>query len=209
MKIIVLSEGVDDNKTCSYTLLNKVPDVTFKTDSSLLKGGKPFFVPEWGAPCMARPYVVVHLSRLGKSIYRRFAGRYYDGLSLGVTIDAAGLKRKLQERGLASDLAGSMDGGAMLGKTFDFGNGALQIDGQAVQDVRFSVAVDGKECGSVGLEGLDVIFAAQIEWLSRWMTLRQGDLLFAVPLCNSFPLEIGQRICGFLNADVVLDFNIK
>lgn len=209
MKIIILSKDKGDNKTASGTLFKKDPEVKFKADSALLKGGKPFFIPDWGAPCMARPYVVARLSRLGKSIPRRFAGRYFDGLSLGVSIDAVGLQQKLQEQGLASDLAGSIDGGAMLGETFDICNGALHVAGKAVSEGHFSVEIDGRELGTVGFKGLEEEFSAQIAWLSRWMTLRQGDLLFGVPLCDAFPLEIGRHIGGFFDGKAVLDFNVK
>jgi fumarylpyruvate hydrolase len=209
MKIIVVSPAEGDNKTGTDTLLNKAFSVKLKADSALLKGGKPFFIPEWGDPCMARPYVVARLSRLGKSIPRRFACRYFDGLSLGVSIDAVGLQQTLQAQGLASDLAGSIDGGAMLGEVSDYADGKLHAGGTELTDAHFSLEVDGREIGAVQLGELETVFAAQIEWLSQWMTLRQGDLLFGVPLCDAFPLQIGRHVGGYLDGKAVLDFNVK
>ena len=85
MKIIGIlgNYGTGDNEP--------MPEVCLMADSSLLKDGKPFFVPDFAPRFVAYPTVVAHVCRLGKNIARKFAPRYYDQLTVGLAVEAEGV----------------------------------------------------------------------------------------------------------------------
>ena len=56
-------------------------------DTALQTRGKPVFIPDWGGECEARCALAVRISRLGKSIERRFATRYFDAVAPAVKLE--------------------------------------------------------------------------------------------------------------------------
>ncbi len=58
-------------------------DIYTQPDSALLKDGKPFFMPDNLGDVSVQLAVVACIDRLGKSIAKRFAHRYYNEVSLG------------------------------------------------------------------------------------------------------------------------------
>ena len=68
-----------------------LPEVYLMGDSSLLKDGKPFFVPDFATRFVAYPTVVARVCRLGKNIARKFASRYYDCFTVGLAVEAEGV----------------------------------------------------------------------------------------------------------------------
>src|SRR5574344_1625341 len=92
MKIILVTEnGAECNNESSRTLNIEQPVVLLKADSALLKGGKPLFLPDFAERCSAGFHLVVRISRLSKSIPRRFAHRYYYAVTVGLEVRAANI----------------------------------------------------------------------------------------------------------------------
>lgn len=80
MKILGITQ-VDETEQALY----------MKPDSALLVGGKPFFLPHFSQQIVARPCLVIRINRLGRCIEQRFAHRYYDGVAMGLNLQAADL----------------------------------------------------------------------------------------------------------------------
>lgn len=110
MKIFCLGMNyAEHNKELNTTLLKTEEPVIFlKADSCLLKGGKPFFIPDDLGRIDYEAEVVIRISRLGKSIPTRFAHRYYDAATLGIDFTARDLQRKLSHNGQPWDMAKSL-----------------------------------------------------------------------------------------------------
>ena len=110
----------------NYTLHNNLgenalysyhnPVIFTKADSSLLKGRRPFFLPDDLGRVCYRVSLVVRICRLGKSIPCRFAHRYYDAVTCGVDFTASDLQQELRQQGLPWDLSKSFDGAAAIGE---------------------------------------------------------------------------------------------
>ena len=107
MKILCLgmNYATHNNSEKEALLKTEEPIVFLKADSCLLKGGKPFFVPDDLGRIDFEAEVVVRISRLGKSIPERFAHRYYDALTLGIDFTAYDVQRRLAAKGWPLDLA--------------------------------------------------------------------------------------------------------
>lgn len=191
------------NESASSVGTKPEPIVCLKADSSLLKGRKPFFVPDFMGRIGYGGAVVVRISRLGKSIAPRFAHRYYDALTMGVDFSAIDMLNQCKAEGLPWDVAKGFDGSAVIG---DWVDKEKFLD---VQRVHFSLRINGKtvqdDCTSSMLHGIDDLIA----YVSRFYTLKMGDLLFTGTPQGSGEVHIGDNIEGFLEDRPVLSFQCK
>ena len=80
---------IQHNKELDGALYKTEAPVLFtKADSSLLKSGKPFFVPDFMGRIDYEAELVIRICRLGKNIPQRFAHRYYDAVTVGIDFTA-------------------------------------------------------------------------------------------------------------------------
>lgn len=175
-----------------------------KPDSAILKDGKPFFIPDFSDEVHYETEVVVRICRLGKNIAPRFARRYYDAVTVGIDFTARDLQRKFREAGNPWELCKGFDNSAAIG-TFV----PLEQVGGNVQNLDFHLTIDDKEVQRG--HTADMLFRVDeiIAYVSRFMTLKIGDLLFTGTPVGVGPVSIGQHLQGYLGEEKVLDFNIR
>lgn len=175
-----------------------------KPDSAILKDGKPFFIPDFSDEVHYETEVVVRICRLGKNIAPRFARRYYDAVTVGIDFTARDLQRKFREAGNPWELCKGFDNSAAIG-TFV----PLEQVGGNVQNLDFHLTIDDKEVQRGHTS--DMLFQVDeiIAYVSRFMTLKIGDLLFTGTPVGVGPVSIGQHLQGYLGEGKVLDFNIR
>lgn len=171
-----------------------------RADSTLLSGGRPFFVPTFTTDCRLCVGLVVRISRLGKTIARRWARRYYDAVTVGAAFVARDVEQSLAARGLATDLAHNFDGATTVGR-FE----ALPAEG--IGALAYSLSMDGREV--VSAQGTAIDVDVLIEQLSAICQMRQGDYLFVATPHDEVAVHEDMHIVGRLNDRPVLEFNIK
>ena len=206
MKILAVGMNyAKHNKELDGTLYKPEEPVIFaKPDSALLKDGKPFFIPDFSNEVHYETEVVVRICRLGKNIAPRFAHRYYDAVTVGIDFTARDLQRKFREAGNPWELCKGFDNSAAIG-TFV----PLEQVGGNVQNLDFHLTIDDKEVQRG--HTADMLFRVDeiIAYVSRFMTLKIGDLLFTGTPVGVGPISIGQHLQGYLGEEKVLDFNIR
>lgn len=176
------------------------PAVVLMADSSLLKDGKPFFVPDFAESFAARSCIVVRVSRLGKNIAKRFAGRYYDALTVGLSVEA---------RTMNDDFGG--DSPEALAYAFD--GSAILGDFVPIEEISASERLCATLCGREILDcptadALSCIDSL-IEFISRYFTLKIGDLLYAFRVGDEISVVAESTIDATLNGVKTLHFKIK
>lgn len=192
------------NKELDGTLYKPESPVIFiKPDSALLKDGKPFFIPDWMGQIDYEAELVVRICRLGKGIPERFAHRYYDAVTLGVDFTARDLQKKLRDARLSWDLCKGFDGSAAIGEWVD-------VDKfRDIQALHFHLDINGNTvqegCSSDMLFRVDEIIA----YISRFFTLKTGDLLYTGTPAGIGPVHIDDHLTGYIEDRKVLDFNCK
>ena len=205
MKIFAVGMNyVGYNKSLSEPLLKQDDPVIFtKADSSLLKDRKPFFIPDELGTIEYEAEVVVRVCRLGKSISERFASRYYDAVTVGIDFTARDLLRELSQQGLPWDMSKSFDGAAVLGEWISKDK---FLD---VQRLRFHLDVNGETkqegCTSDMIYKVDEI----ISYVSRFFTLKTGDLIYTGCPVSGIPVHINDRLEGYIEERKVLDLHCK
>lgn len=205
MKIFAVGMNyVGYNKALNEPLLKQDDPVIFtKADSSLLKDRKPFFIPDELGTIEYEAEIVVRVCRLGKSISERFASRYYDAVTVGIDFTARDLLRKLSQQGLPWDMSKSFDGAAALG---EWVSKDKFLD---IQRLRFHLDVNGETkqegCTSDMIYKVDEI----ISYISRFFTLKTGDLIYTGCPTSEFPVHINDRLEGYIEERKVLDLHCK
>ena len=179
------------------------PVIFTKADSSLLKDGKPFFVPDHLGRVDYETEMVVRICRLGKSIPERFAHRYYDAVTVGIDFTARDLQRRLRDAGQPWDLCKGFDGAAAIGEWIPK---EKFLD---IQALHFHLDINGKTvqegCTSDMLFGVDRL----ISFISQFFTLKTGDMLYTGTPAGVGPVNIDDHLTGFLEDRKVMEFNVK
>ena len=192
------------NQELGHTQVNSEPVIFMKPDSALLKDGKPFFLPDFSHEIHYETEVVVRICRLGKHIAPRFSHRYYDAVTVGIDFTARDLQRTFRAAGNPWELCKGFDGSAAVGTFLP-----LEYVGGDVQRLDFHLAIDGREVQhghtSDMLHRVDDIIA----YVSRFMTLKMGDLLFTGTPAGVGPVSVGQHLQGYLGNEKVLDFHVR
>ena len=205
MKIIAVGMNyAQHNKELGHTQENSEPVIFMKPDSAILKDGKPFFVPDFSHEVHYETEVVVRICRLGKNIAPRFAHRYYDAVTVGIDFTARDLQRKFREAGNPWELCKGFDNSAAIG-TFI----SLEQAGGDLQNLDFHLDIDG--CEVQRGNTADMLFKIDdiIAYVSQFVTLKIGDLLFTGTPVGVGPVSIGQRLQGYLEEEKLLDFYIR
>lgn len=213
MKIFAVGMNyVEHNKELNNTLLitekferkTEEPVIFTKADSALLKNGKPFFIPDFMGRIDYEAELVVRICRLGKGIPERFAHRYYDAVTVGVDFTAREVQKKAKDLGRPWTIAKGFDGSAVIGDWVDLVDSEKQrLD---VQNLHFYLDVNGKTV-QAGFSG-DMLYKVNelIAYVSRFFTLKTGDLLYTGTPVGVGPVAIDDHIEGYLEERKVLDF---
>ena len=205
MKIIAVGMNyARHNEELGHTATSSEPVIFLKPDSALLRDGKPFFLPDFSTDMQYEAEVVVRICRLGKCIAPRFAHRYYDAATVGIDFTARDLQSRFRAQGLPWELSKGFDNSAAVGRFVP-----LEQLGGDVQQLDFRLDIDGREVQlghtSDMLHRVDDLIAH----VSRFMTLKMGDLLFTGTPAGVGPVAVGQHLQGYLGEVKVLDFYIR
>ncbi|MBR6251706.1 MAG: fumarylacetoacetate hydrolase family protein [Bacteroidales bacterium] len=179
------------------------PVVFMKPESALLRNNNPFFVPEWAQQFDYETEIIVRIDRLGRGIQPQFAHRYYSEIGLGIDFTARDLQRKLMAAGQPWETAKAFDGSAAVSSFISkdlFAN---------VQNIDFHLDVNG-ECRQRG-NTRDMLFTIDeiISYVSKFFMLKQGDVIFTGTPAGVGRVKINDRLQGYIEDRLMLDFEVK
>ena len=192
------------NKELNETLYKgEVPVIFTKADSSLLKDGKPFFVPDDMGRIDYETEIVVRICRLGKAIPARFAHRYYDAVTVGIDFTARELQAELRKKGLPWEMCKGFDGASAIGEW-------VSVEKfRDVQALQFHLDINGKTVQEGRTS--DMLFKIDeiIEYISKYFTLKTGDIIYTGTPVGVGHVNINDHLTGYIEDRKVLEFNIK
>jgi len=203
MKIFAVGMNyASHNKELNHSLELSEPVIFMKADS-VLKDGKPFFLPDFSSEIHYETEIVIKINRLGKNIAESFAHRYYDEATVGIDFTARDLQKSLRSRQLPWELCKAFDNSAVTGKFLPLENLGnvnrlpfhLDINGQTVQQGNTQ----------------QMIFSVDkiITYVSRFFTLRMGDLIFTGTPEGIGAVKIGDHLQGYIGNLKLLDFFVR
>lgn len=204
MKIFAIGLNyADHNREMKRSFAPAEPVVFMKPDTSLLRNGNPFFMPDFSNEIHYETELVVKINRLGKNISEKFAHRYYEEVTVGIDFTARDLQMKQKELGLPWEIAKSFDNSAAIGE-FVPKNAFEDIN-----NINFHLDINGNRVqkGNSGqmIYSVDKIIAH----ISRFFTVKIGDLIFTGTPAGVGVVSLNDHLQGFIENRKLLDFKIK
>ena len=180
------------------------PAFFLKPDSALLLRNQPFFYPDFSQRIEYEAEIVVRIDRVGKSIDERFAHRYYSSVALGIDFTARDLQAEAKAKGLPWTLSKGFDGSAALS---DFV--PLADLGGDIQNLDFTLSRGGQLLQRGNTRDMLCPVDRMISYISDFMLLRTGDLIYTGTPAGVGPVAIGDTLEGTLQGRPLLTCRIK
>jgi acylpyruvate hydrolase len=187
-------------------LNNERPDepvIFTKPDTAVLRNNEPFYYPEFSKDIHHEVEIVLRVAREGKYIEEKFAHKYYDKIGLGIDFTARDLQQKAKEKGLPWAIAKGFNGSAPVSAfrpVSDFPD---------MSDITFRLELNGEKRQEGNTSLMLFPFDYIISYLSRFFTLKTGDLIFTGTPEGVGPVVVGDRLTGFLEDEKVFDFEVR
>ena len=179
------------------------PVVFLKPDTALLKGGAPFYYPDFSTNIHHEIELVLKISKEGKYIQPQFAHRYFDEIGLGIDFTARDLQDLCKAKGLPWEIAKAFNGSAPIG---DFKSVTEFSD---LKNIDFHLEINGevKQKGNTSLMLFD--FATIISYVSQFFMLKKGDLIYTGTPSGVGPVQTGDQLIGFIGNEKMLHVEVK
>jgi acylpyruvate hydrolase len=188
-------------------LNNERPDepvIFTKPDTAILRNNAPFYLPDFSNDIHHEVELVLRICKEGKNIQEKFANKYYDAIGIGIDFTARDLQQKAKEKGLPWDIAKGFNGSAPVSDKF--------IPVTSISDLKninFSLTINGelKQQGNTSLMLFNFDFI--ISYLSKFFTLRTGDLIFTGTPKGVGAVKVGNVLSAYIEDEKLLEFEVK
>jgi acylpyruvate hydrolase len=180
------------------------PVIFTKPDTAILRNNSPFYYPDFSNDIHHEVELVLRVSKEGKNIAEQFAHKYFDSIGVGIDFTARDLQTKAKEKGLPWDTAKGFNGSAPISDKFipvsDFAD---------LNNINFKLEVDGqlKQNGNTSL--MLFSFSYIISYLSKFFTLKTGDLIFTGTPKGVGAISIGNKLSAYIENEKLLEFEVK
>ena len=201
MKIICIGRNYSDHVKEMGNSISKSPIFFLKPNSALLPKRNPFFIPNFSNEIHYEVELVYKIKKVGKSIDQSFSKNYYSEISLGIDFTARDLQKECKKNGHPWEIAKSFDQSALVGEEF--------IDLNSVNKLNFSLLKNGEIVQESNANKMIFNIDQIISYVSNYMTLKTGDLIFTGTPSGVGPIKIGDSLEGFINDKSMFKVNIK
>jgi 2-keto-4-pentenoate hydratase/2-oxohepta-3-ene-1,7-dioic acid hydratase in catechol pathway len=201
MKIICIGRNYSAHAKEMGNSIPKEPIFFLKPDSAILPKRNPFYIPDFSQEIHYEVELLIKIKKLGKSINLEYAKDYYSEIGLGIDFTARDLQENCKKLGRPWEIAKAFDQSAVIGEKF------MEI--KSLNEINFSLKKNGEIVQKSNLK--EMIFSPDqiIHYISKYMTLKIGDLIFTGTPSGVGPVKIGDKLEGFINEQKMLSVNIK
>jgi 2-keto-4-pentenoate hydratase/2-oxohepta-3-ene-1,7-dioic acid hydratase in catechol pathway len=203
MKIICIGMNYAEHVRELKNEIPSEPVFFMKPDTSLLLNDKPFFLPDFSNEIHYEVEIVAKICRLGKNIETKYANRYYNEFTTGLDFTARDIQRKCREKGNPWEIAKSFDSSAAIGKFIKISQIA------DTQSINFSLKKNGLEVQVGNTSSMIFTLDQIVSYVSRFVTLKIGDLIYTGTPPGVGPLKIGDKLEAFLENEKLLTVEVK
>jgi acylpyruvate hydrolase len=179
------------------------PVFFLKPETALLRANRPFYMPDFTAELHYELELVISICKVGKHISEKFAHTYWDAIGLGIDFTARDLQRLQSEKGLPWEIAKAFDNSAPISKFVPKAGFPDQ------QNIPFHLDINGKTVQTGNSADMIFRFDRLISYVSRFFTLKHGDLIFTGTPAGVGPVSTGDLLEAFLGNEKMLWCRIK
>ena len=203
MKIICIGRNYADHAKEMNAEAPSEPMFFMKSDIALLRPGTPFFYPNFSKDIHYECEIVVKIDRVGKNIAEKFAHKYYSEIGLGIDFTARDLQQKCKEKGHPWEIAKSFEGSAAISGQF------IDKSKLDLASIQFSMTQNTEEVQNGNSSDMLFSIDAIISYISQFMTLKKGDLIYTGTPKGVGPVQIGDELIGFIGDTKMFELKIK
>ena len=179
------------------------PVVFLKPDTSILLKKQPFFIPDFSDDVHHEVEVLVKINKVGKHIAKKFAHKYYDEVGLGIDFTARDLQAQLKAKGLPWEKAKAFDGAAVIGKWLS------KAKFQDINNINFSLRKNDEIVQSANTELMLWKVDELIEYVSKYFTLKIGDIIFTGTHAGVGKVFAKDRLQGYIEEEEIFSIKVK
>ena len=190
--------GTCQRNECSPT---KEPHLFFKPDTAILRTSH-FYHPKFSNNIHYECELVIKINKVGKNIQEKFAHTYYSEFTLGIDFTARDLQSECKKSGLPWEIAKGFDSSAPLSDRW------LKIEDYK-NEIQFSLTKNKKTVQEGNTSQMIFSFDQLICYLSKYITLKKGDLIFTGTPSGVGKVDIGDTLEAFVGNEKLLKINIK
>ena len=201
MKIICIGKNYINHAKEMGSDVPKKPLFFLKPDSSVLPKKHPFFYPDFSQNIHYELELVIRINKLGKHIEKKFAPSYYSEVGLGIDFTARDLQETCKKNGHPWEIAKAFDHSAVVSQQF--------FSIRELGELSFELKKNGESVQKGYARDMVFNFDEIINHVSKYMTLKIGDLIFTGTPEGVGPIKIGDHLEGFLNDKKIINLNIK
>lgn len=203
MKIICIGRNYAEHAKEMNSEVPSEPVFFMKPDTALLKDGEPFYFPEFTSDLHHEIEIVLKINKVGKHIDEQFAHKYYDEIGLGIDFTARDLQAQCKAKGLPWEKAKAFDGSAPLGKFIQ------KSELKDLGNLSFNLVINGVQKQIGNTKDLLFSFDKIIAYVSQFITLKVGDLIYTGTPEGVGPVKVGDKLIGSLEGITLLEFEVK
>lgn len=179
------------------------PVLFLKPDTAVLPRRQAFYIPDFTNDLHYEVELLVKISKVGKCIDEKFAHKYYEEIGLGIDFTARDLQQKQKEKGLPWEIAKAFDGSAVVGEFMS------KESFSSMQDIAFSLEKNGETVQVGNSSHMLWEIDALISYISKYFTLRIGDVIFTGTPAGVGPIVEGDKLEGFLKNKSMFTVEVK
>ncbi len=203
MKIICIGRNYAEHAKEMKAETPTEPVFFMKPDTALLLNNDPFYFPKFSNEVHHEVEVVLKINKNGKNIQKQFASKYYEEVSVGIDFTARDLQAICKAKGLPWEKAKAFDSSGVVGAMHS------KEHYKDLSALSFRLDINGKTVQEGNTKDVIFSFDAIIEYVSQYVTLRTGDLIFTGTPVGVGPVKIGDRLEAYLENEKLLDFEVK
>ena len=203
MKIICIGRNYLNHVKELNNQISKEPLFFLKPDTAIQPKGHPFFIPDFSDNIHYELELVLKISKNGKNIDERFSHKYYNEIGIGIDFTARDIQEECKKNGHPWEKAKGFDGSAQVSRKF------INKDSLDLNNISFKLELN-QEVVQIG-NSKDMIYSFDyiISYISKFYTLRAGDLIFTGTPSGVGQVKIGDKLEGYIDEEKMLTVNIK
>ncbi len=203
MKIICVGRNYANHVKELENDIPKEPLFFLKPDTAIQPKGHPFFIPHFSNEIHYEVELVIKINKTGKHIEEQFAHKYYSQIGLGIDFTARDVQKECKDKGLPWEKAKGFDGSAQISRSF-INKSDLELD-----NIDFSLEKNEEIVQKGNTKEMLFTFDQIVSYVSRFLTLKIGDLIFTGTPSGVGEVKAGDKLKGFIEKKEMLKVVVK
>lgn len=203
MKVLCIGRNYKEHISELHHTVPSEPVFFMKPDTSIVTRNRPFFLPDYNSAIHYEVELVLRICKVGKNIQKKFASTYFDAVGIGLDMTARDIQTQCKEKGLPWLVAKGFDNAAPLGKFIE------KKDLKNIHDIHFHLEKNGVTVQKASSTEMIFSFEDIISYISKFITLKTGDLIFTGTPSGVGPVSIGDRLEAFIEGEKLLGCQVK